>query len=130
MTTQTPSAATPANWYRDPSNPAQDRYWDGATWTENVRPGTVGQATPPPMPADFGQPAQQAATGNGFSIAGIILGALAFLIFPIIFGPIGLIMGAIAKSKGERLATRALVVSGIGLVVGMIFGAMVGLSTF
>lgn len=25
-------------WYPDPADPAQDRYWDGGTWTHNVRP--------------------------------------------------------------------------------------------
>lgn len=25
-------------WYPDPADPTQDRYWDGGTWTHNVRP--------------------------------------------------------------------------------------------
>lgn len=63
---------------------------------------------------------------NGYSTAGIIMGAIAFLFLPIILGPAGLIMGAIAMSKHEPRAVIALVVSGAGLVIGMIFGIIVG----
>jgi TM2 domain/Protein of unknown function (DUF2510)/GYF domain 2 len=47
---------TPAGWYPDPSQPGQQRYWDGTTWTTHSAPGgpsvagftgapTVGYAT-------------------------------------------------------------------------------------
>jgi len=62
---------------------------------------------------------------NGFSIAGIILGAIGFFFFPILFGPAGLILGAVAKSKNEPRANTALIVSGIGLVGGIIFGMLI-----
>ena len=68
--------------------------------------------------------------GNGLSTAGIILGAIAFLVFPIIFGPAGLICGAVAKSRGEERAVIAMVVSACGLVIGMIIGAAIGMSQF
>jgi membrane protein DedA with SNARE-associated domain len=42
-----------------------------------------------------------------------------------VFGPVGLIFGAVAKSKGEEKAVVALVVSGLGLVVGMMLGYLV-----
>ena len=29
----------PANWYPDPEVPGQQRYWDGAQWTEHRAPG-------------------------------------------------------------------------------------------
>jgi hypothetical protein len=79
--------------------------------------GALIQQVPPPPP--------QKSTGNPFSTAGIICGVIAFLVVPILFGPIGLILGAIAHSKGEEKAVVALVVSGIGLVAGMIIGALV-----
>ena len=65
------------------------------------------------------------AAGNRLSTIGIVLGAIAFVFFPIVFGPAGLILGAVAKSKGERLAVTAMVVSAAGLVVGMILGAII-----
>jgi hypothetical protein len=36
----TPGAPTapPAGWYADPQNAAQQRYWNGAAWTEHVQP--------------------------------------------------------------------------------------------
>lgn len=125
----------PAGWYTDPSDSTRQRYWTGSDWGQETR--SAGQpaadnsrSTPPPPPMGYGQQPPAAATGNGFSIAGIILGAIAFLILPIVFGPLGLIFGAIAKSKGEEKANTALTVAGIGLVAGMIFGAIIGASTF
>src|SRR5262245_43489252 len=29
---------TPAGWYDDPQDPAQQRYWDGAAWSAHLRP--------------------------------------------------------------------------------------------
>jgi membrane protein DedA with SNARE-associated domain len=68
---------------------------------------------------------QPSSPGSTFSTVGIICGAIAILFFPFVFGPAGLIFGAVAKSKGEQKAVVALVVSGVGLVVGMIFGYIV-----
>jgi uncharacterized protein YacL len=59
-----------------------------------------------------------------------VLGSISFLIFPIIFGPIGLVLGIIAKTQGQRSAVAAIVVSSIGTVVGMIIGAIIGASLF
>ncbi len=73
-----------------------------------------------PQPAPYPQ-----TVGNGYSTAGIILGAMAFLCLPIVFGPAGLILGAIAKSRGERHAGTAMWVSGLGLVVGMFLGVLI-----
>ena len=80
------------------------------------------QPTHPPLPAP-------STPGNGYSVAGIICGAIAFLVFPIVLCPIGLILGAVGKSKGESKAVVAMVVSALGLVIGMILGAIVFSST-
>ena len=45
---ETPQNPT-ANWYPDPSDPGQLRYWDGTQWTANVAPvraGSMGPAIP------------------------------------------------------------------------------------
>jgi hypothetical protein len=43
---------------------------------------------------------------------------------PPLFGIAGLIVGAVAMSRKERLATLALVVSALGLVCGMVIGVL------
>ncbi|UMG93562.1 DUF2510 domain-containing protein [Nocardioides sp. TF02-7] len=44
--TSTPGAGARADWYADPHNPAQLRYWDGRRWTAHIAP----------RPADWGGP--------------------------------------------------------------------------
>lgn len=78
---------------------------------------------PPPAPV-FSAP-RPTSPGSTLSTIGIICGAIAFLFVPIVFGPAGLILGAVAKSKGEDKAVIAMIVSGAGLVGGMIIGALV-----
>lgn len=34
--------STPTGWYPDPSQPGQQRYWDGTAWTTHVAPGAAG----------------------------------------------------------------------------------------
>lgn len=38
---------TAPGWYPDPSAPGQQRYWDGAQWTEQVAPEATAQQPPP-----------------------------------------------------------------------------------
>ncbi len=38
----------PADWYEDPEDPGQLRYWDGAAWTEHRSPKQQQPAAPPP----------------------------------------------------------------------------------
>ena len=123
MSDTTPPAMMPADWYIDPSDPSQERYWDGATWTEQVR------LVAAPATAAASAPARPTTTSNRFSIAGIFFGVLAFLIFPIIFGPIGFFLGAVGKSRGESNAKTAIVVSDIGMVAGVLIGVVLGLAT-
>lgn len=97
------------------------------TSDESAFCGKCGAAMPPrvPPPQSSQQTATQApGTGNLYSNIGIICGIVAFLIVPIVFGPAGLILGAVGKSKGESRAVIAMVIGGVGMVVGMILGAM------
>lgn len=64
----------PAGWYPDPENPAQQRYWDGAAWTQSVAPVT------PPQPAV--QPpstSAHAAAAIGVGAKGAVESALGFV---------------------------------------------------
>ncbi|MFD3973920.1 hypothetical protein [Streptomyces cyaneofuscatus] len=68
---------------------------------------------------------QRGASSNVLSIIAIVLGVIGFIILPIVFALAGLVMAIIAKTvRHERLSTIAIVVSAIGLVGGMILGAV------
>ncbi|MFF6904774.1 hypothetical protein ACFY9Q_02385 [Streptomyces sp. NPDC012389] len=68
---------------------------------------------------------RRGASGNVFSIIAIVLGVIGFIVLPIVFALAGLVMAIIAKTvRHERLATVAIVVSAVGLVGGMVLGAI------
>ena len=67
-------------------------------------------------------------SSNTFSILAMVLGGLALLVLPIVFGPAAIILGVIALTKKEKLAPVGLTVGILGLVVGMIIGAIVGMA--
>ena len=52
--------STPAGWYPDPQNPGQQRYWDGAAWSEATQPGAAAAPA-----AGYGQP-----VGYGYAQGG------------------------------------------------------------
>jgi hypothetical protein len=57
--------------------------------------------------------------GNGFAIAAMVLGVLAVFVAPIILGPIGLILAAVARSRNQPLANWAIGVAAAGTVIGL-----------
>ncbi|MEG3629458.1 DUF2510 domain-containing protein [Streptomyces poriticola] len=65
----------PPGWYRDPSVPHQERWWDGRAWTEHRRaPAAAGQPPPPQphptVPLRTGGPAPfRGGTGRGRAVA-------------------------------------------------------------
>lgn len=44
---------TPANWYPDPDDPTQLRYWDGTAWTDQRSPTAVGPSAQPEPAANY-----------------------------------------------------------------------------
>lgn len=48
----------PAGWYPDPANATSERWWDGTTWTEQVR-AKVSAPPPPPPPGPAMPPTLQ-----------------------------------------------------------------------
>lgn len=72
-----------------------------------------------PQPVN-GAPAEKPATpGKGLAIAGMILGIISLLCFPAVTGTLGIIFGAVAKSKGCKsgMATAGIVCGVIGIAL-------------
>lgn len=60
------SDTTPiAGWYPDPVTPGQNRYWDGAAWTEHVQPAAPAAQVPAAPVLPSMDPAAAVAPGNG-----------------------------------------------------------------
>jgi len=66
---------------------------------------------------------------NALSILAIIFGGISLLFLWVIFGPIGIILGIIAKTRKERLSTVGLIISIVGPVIGAILGVLVFAAT-
>jgi len=67
-------------------------------------------------------------SSNTFSILAIVLGGLALLVLPIVFGPAAIILGVIGITKKEKLAPIGLTVGILGMVVGVFIGAVIGMA--
>jgi hypothetical protein len=70
-------------------------------------------------------PAAPVAPGNTLSILSIILGAVALIVLPPLFGIAGIVCASVGIKKGERLAKVGLAVSIAGMVLGMVIGFLV-----
>lgn len=68
--------------------------------------------------------ASPAAASNKLSNMAWVFGIISIFILPYVFGTAGLVIGLVAKSKGETRATRAIVISAIGIVAGFIVQAV------
>ena len=64
-------------------------------------------------------PAEPAAPSNALSILAGVAGAFA-LVIPIVFGPAGVILGVMARSRRERLANVGLLLAALGMAIGLI----------
>jgi hypothetical protein len=86
----------PADWYADPDDPAQLRWWDGSAWTEHRRPASSygGGAAGPTAPIAPAGPVT-----SGAAIAALVMGIVS------IIGCLGPITGIPAIVVGRR-ATR------------------------
>lgn len=96
---------------------------DGTAFCPNCG---AAQAAPqaPVQPAYGYQPAPQAAAqpAKGLAIASMVMGIISFFLFPVVAGPLGVIFGGVAKSKGNRsgMATAGIVCGIIGFAAWLI----------
>ncbi len=80
----------------------------------------------------YNQPVyNQPESGKGFAVASLVLGIVSFLCCAVIAGPLSIIFGFVAKSKGSRsgMATAGIICGIIALVlwiIGIAFGFMDG----
>ena len=94
---------------------------------------TIRQAEPEASPRPFDTGASMSPStnsSNGFSNAAIALGAISFLFLPVVFGPIGIVLAVVGKSKNEPKAMIGLTVSIVGTVMGFIIGYIVASSYY
>lgn len=63
-----------AGWYPDPEDATQQRYWDGAQWTEHRAPLSGGQAPASGQAPVAGQPQDWSAGGAFSSGGGVVAG--------------------------------------------------------
>ncbi|MBF4571660.1 DUF2510 domain-containing protein [Herbiconiux sp. VKM Ac-1786] len=129
------SESTPAGWYPAPHANNELRYWDGASWHDQVpapaAPVPVAVLEAPPVGAPA---APSRATPQGLAIAALIVGIVAFLTGLVPW--LGLLLGVGAvllavfalKNKQPRvLAFIGLALGAIaaltGLIVAIVFGA-------
>lgn len=64
--------------------------------------------------------------GRTEGIIGIICAVISLAFFPIIFGPVGIILGAISSKKGSKtLGLVTIILSAVFMVIGFIIGAAV-----
>ena len=64
-------------------------------------------------------------SGRTMTIISFVLAALALFLVPPLFGGAALVLAIIARTKGDPLATWAIVASIVGIVAGMFIGALV-----
>ena len=88
---------TPAGWHPDPHVPGQQRFWDGASWTDQVAPlGPAGPAYGGPA-QPYGGPSQAyagpATTPDGQPLAGWWRRVAASLIDGVVLIPVSLVVG-------------------------------------
>ena len=66
--------------------------------------------------APAGNPGAAVDPGKGFAVAALVCGIISFFLFAFICGPLGIIFGGVAKSKGSTspMATAGIVCGAIG----------------
>ena len=108
----------PAGWYPDPDEPANQKYWDGTSWTEDAT--RVATLQPPTPTADVTTPPRT----NGLAIASFVLSLLTLCgvgsLLGVIFGHLSLGQIKREHQRGRGLAIAGLVLGYLGMAAGIV----------
>lgn len=88
--------------------------------------GTIAETEKPFCPecgTTYGQPG--GGRSSSLSIAAFVCAAISVLFFPIVFGPVAIVLAAVAMSRGEPLGTLALGLSIPAMLLGFLIGFLV-----
>ncbi len=96
----------PPGWHREGD---LWRWWDGERWSGHTSPGT--------------SPAEETRPDSTLTFFGIMCAIVAVFFLPVIIGPLGMILGGIGVSRGERGASVAIILALFGTVFGFMLGA-------
>lgn len=78
---------------------------------QHLTPQQIQNTLPPP-------PAPKAKTPTSpFVVMAIAFGILGFVILPIVFGPLALVMGVVAVSQGHRVGWVGVALGGVQLLI-------------
>ena len=78
----------------------------------------------PPTPVPEHQPVKGLQRGQGSAIAGLFFAAWAVWVLPYFFGPLGMLMGAIAYVRGERRGRWVILIAAGAMAIGLLFGLL------
>ena len=136
---------TPAGWFPAPDRPGNERYWDGAQWTDSYRPSG---GVPPAPPAGAGwQPQGEIAGPQYGAVPGHVYGPAPnnYLVFSILttlfcclpFGIVSIVKSsqvnslwsqgrtAEAQQAADSAKQWAWISFGVGIVVGILYVVLV-----
>jgi len=139
---QTPGT-TPAGWYPDPDAPGQNRYWDGAAWTDQRQAAELPVSPSAPAPGAVVEAPQTVyvqGPKNGMGLGSLIIGCIGIVFGLIVItfwlaaplGIIGFFLGLAGYRRAKRgeadnakVALAGVVASAVAFVLAVIGAALV-----
>ena len=110
--------------YPQPAPPPYAQPPQAQAWYPQPAPPPPYAQPPYPQPGQA-QSATMTAASNLFSIIAFVCAGISVLFFPVLFGPAGLILGAVGLTKKERFAPIAIAAAAGCMIAGMVIGEAV-----